>query len=139
MDKLSPARRSWNMQRIRGKDTKPELTVRRTAHALGYRYRVHSAKLPGKPDLVFASRRKVIFVHGCFWHQHTDLDCPIVRVPKSALQYWKPKLMRNAERDAEHLAKLETDGWKILVVWECQVKDEEKLKAELQSFLESSV
>src|SRR5690348_9794391 len=98
-DKLSPARRSANMSKIRSKDSEPELVVRRLAFKLGYRFRLHGAKLPGKPDLVFAGRKKVIFVHGCFWHQHEG--CREGRVPESNTAYWAPKLQRNIQRDAE--------------------------------------
>ena len=123
------------MQRIRSKDTKPELVVRRTVFEMGYRYRIHSTKLPGRPDLSITSRKKAIFVHGCFWHQHPDSRCPIVRVPKSALDYWKPKLIRNVERDIEHLDWFRLNGWSVLTIWECQVKDEEKLCTEIKMFL----
>src|SRR5687768_16524426 len=98
MDKLSQAERSENMRRIRSRNMKPELIVRSVAHRLGYRFRLHRKDLPGKPDLVFVSRRKVIFVHGCFWHQHAG--CIDSRLPKTNAAYWHPKLMRNVERDA---------------------------------------
>src|SRR5262245_61421886 len=101
MDKLTPKRRSENMRRIRSRDMEPELIVRRLVHGMGYRYRLHVKKFPGSPDIVFSRLRKVIFVHGCFWHQHEDPRCKISRMPKSNLDYWKPKLERNHARDIE--------------------------------------
>jgi len=120
------------MQAVRGKDTGPEWTVRRLLHVLGYRYRLHRKDLPGKPDLVFPSRKKTIFVHGCFWHAH---GCRYGQPPKSRLDYWLPKLERNKERDAEQVAQLETLGWKVLTVWQCETKDTETLTAKLTAFL----
>jgi DNA mismatch endonuclease (patch repair protein) len=131
-DKLTPERRSANMARIRAKDTKPEMIVRRMVHALGARYRLHRKELPGKPDLVFGPRRKVIFVHGCFWHQHS---CRAGRIPSSRRDYWEPKLKRNSERDAEACAALEAAGWQVLVIWECSIKDKEALEQRLRGFL----
>jgi DNA mismatch endonuclease (patch repair protein) len=136
MDTISPERRSENMRRIRGKDTKPELIVRRTLFAMGYRYRLHGAKLPGKPDLVFAKQRKVIFVHGCFWHNHSNVRCKIARFPKSNSDYWADKLRRNVERDATRRAELRRSGWKTLVVWECQTKSIERQLSRIRRFLE---
>ena len=121
MDKLSPERRSANMARIRSQNTSPELTLRKLIHGLGYRFRLHRNDLPGKPDLVFPSRKKVIFVHGCFWHQHSE--CRDGRVPGSRLEYWGPKLRRNQERDALAQSSLKVQGWRCLVVWECELKD----------------
>lgn len=123
------------MRSIRSKDMKPEMAVRRLAHRMGYRFRLHRKDLPGKPDLVFPSRRAVIFVHGCFWHQHPDLDCKDARPPKSNVDYWQPKLARNRARDAESITALETQGWRVLVVWECQTKDETVLRQTLLAFL----
>ncbi|WP_285249141.1 very short patch repair endonuclease [Pseudarthrobacter sp. efr-133-R2A-89] len=138
-DKLSPERRSWNMSRIRGKDTKPELLVRRLLHAKGYRYRLHGTsrgtKLPGNPDLVFAGRHKVIFVHGCFWHFH---DCRVGQhAPKANADFWEAKRTRTRERDADQLRRLESDGWKVLTVWECEMKDRSALEAHLLQFLDA--
>ena len=110
------------MSGIRSKGMKPEMTVRHQLHSMGYRYRLHRRDLPGKPDLVFPVRRKVIFVHGCFWHQHADLACRIVRQPKSNQEYWLPKLERNVARDAENFVLLRELGWKVLVIWECEVR-----------------
>lgn len=99
---------------------------------MGYRYRLHRRDLPGKPDLVFSSRKKVIFVHGCFWHSH---KCEKAHKPKSNLDYWVPKLDRNKERDAESVAELEMQGWRVFIVWECETLDQETLKQKLLSFL----
>lgn len=113
--------RSENMRRIRSGDTGPELALRRALHGLGYRYRVRPKGLPGRPDIVFPARRKAVFVHGCFWHRHEG--CPRARVPKTNSSYWGPKLAGNAARDAEHLAQLRQEGWEVLVVWECELRD----------------
>lgn len=110
------------------------MEVRKLVFSLGYRYRLHLKDLPGTPDIVFRNRRKVIFVHGCFWHRHTN--CRLARMPKSKLEFWKPKLERNRERDIENMKKLEDLGWSILVVWECQIKHEEDLREKLKNFLE---
>jgi DNA mismatch endonuclease, patch repair protein len=128
--------RSENMRRIRSKGTKPEMLVRRLVHGMGYRYRLHRPDLPGKPDLVFALRGKVIFVHGCFWHKHGDPRCPDRREPQSNQDYWKPKLARNRQRDAEHVAALEAAGWSVLTVWECETRDLARLAASFREFLE---
>lgn len=135
MDRLDPASRSENMRRIRGKDTAPELQLRRLVHSMGYRYRLHDKRLPGTPDLVFRSRRKVIFVHGCFWHLHTK--CKQARIPSTRLDYWVPKLTRNAERDREHTRRLGKLGWQVLVIWECQLRDADKLSQRVRRFLDS--
>lgn len=127
--------RSENMRRIKSKGMKPEMLVRRLVHGMGYRYRLHSPALPGKPDLVFASRRKVIFVHGCFWHRHSDPSCPDRREPRSNRDYWRPKLERNRQRDAGHIAALEAAGWSVLVVWECKTRDAAKLAVAVRRFL----
>ncbi|MGO9622442.1 MAG: very short patch repair endonuclease [Desulfobaccales bacterium] len=134
-DKLSRERRSANMRAVQGKNTAPEMFVRRMVHGMGYRYRLHGRDLPGSPDLVFRSRRKAIFVHGCFWHQHKG--CPRANAPKSNIDFWRTKLDRNAARDAEQKAALQVQGWRVLVIWECQTKDETALKNLLKSFLES--
>ena len=131
--------RSANMRAIRSKDMKPEMAVRKLLHRLGYRYRLHRHDLPGRPDLVFSSRRKVIFVHGCFWHQHRKKDCKLVRKPKSNTDYWLPKLERNVKRDRKHRKSLKKEGWDVLVIWECEVKKGERLGRQLQKFLERHV
>ena len=125
------------MRAIRSKDTEPELTVRRTAHRMGYRYRLHVKTLPGKPDLVFPVRRKVIFVHGCFGHQHPAGKCTDARSPRSNIGYWKPKLARNVERDREHISMLKADGWRALVVWDSETRDAPRLAARMRRFLGS--
>lgn len=134
MDKISSERRSANMRAIRSKDTTPELIVRQMAYRMGYRYRLHVKTLPGKPDLVFSSRRKVIFVHGCFWHQHPAAKCADARPPRSNLGYWQPKLDRNVARDAEHAITLKADGWRSLVIWDCETKHLRQLAAMLRRF-----
>ena len=135
-DTLSPTQRSERMSRIKGRDTGPEWRVRRLVHGMGYRYRLHRKDLPGKPDLVFPSPHKVIFVHGCFWHRHPDPACKLARLPKSRLDFWRPKLEANCKRDEKNLKMLSDLGWKALVVWECQLADTKKLSEEIVSFLE---
>jgi DNA mismatch endonuclease (patch repair protein) len=132
-DKISAERRSANMRRIRSKDTSPEIALRSLIHRLGYRFRLHHKDLPGKPDLVFPSRRKVVFVHGCFWHQHPE--CREGKVPGSRLEYWGPKLQRNRERDAEAQASLKGQGWHCLVVWECEMKHPAAVTKRVKQFL----
>ena len=127
--------RSAIMSKIRSKDTKPEMVVRRLVHGMGYRYRLHRKDLPGKPDLVFPKRKKIIFVHGCFWHRH---NCKAgLKQPKSNLEYWLPKLERNAIRDKEHQKQLINMGWKILVIWECKLQDKKCISEMVKSFLDS--
>lgn len=135
MDSLSPSERSERMSRVRSVDTKPELRVRRLVHALGYRYRLHRSDLPGKPDLVFPARRKVILVHGCFWHAHPDPTCKLARAPKSRLEFWGPKLARNRARDIEVEARLTESGWNVLTLWECELRDGEAVAARVRDFL----
>lgn len=154
MDHLTPAERSAQMARIRGTNTKPELLVRQLAHRAGYRFRLHGqvsaaalaaarrrapelvfrgGKLPGRPDLVFASRRKVVFVNGCFWHQH---DCPVGRhAPGTNVEFWEEKRRRNVERDVRSHAALESIGWEVLDLWECQLKDPAVVLGQLDAFL----
>ena len=135
MDHLSPADRSKNMAAIKAHSTAPELAVRHLAHILGYRFRLRRRDLPGKPDLVFPSRRAVIFVHGCFWHQHSSVRCK-ARLPKSNLEYWEPKLSRNLQRDKKNQRALRRLGWRVLIVWECHVGDQAALSRRLVRFLE---
>lgn len=127
--------RSAQMSRIRGRDTKPEMRVRRALHAAGLRYRLHAKDLPGKPDLVFRSRRIALFVHGCFWHQHPDPNCKLSRMPKSKLDFWLPKLQGNRLRDEKNRSALEAEGWTVVEVWECEIKPDhlERLIARLQT------
>lgn len=122
------------MKAIKGRDTSPEMTVRRLVHGMGYRYRLHRKDLPGKPDMVFPRRKAVVFVHGCFWHAH---DCRRGgRIPKSNVDYWAKKISRNVARDADAVARLEADGWRVMAVWECEVKDTSILRERLRSFLD---
>lgn len=124
------------MRRIRSEDMRPELAVRSLVHRMGHRFRLHRRDLPGKPDLVFVAQRKVIFVHGCFWHSHAD--CKYAHVPKSNPDYWGPKLKRNRERDAKSIAALKGDGWKTLVIWECETRRENTLKKRVKAFLSTN-
>jgi|SRR6185436_720652 len=132
-DVLTRAQRSFNMSRIRSKNTSPEMFVRRLVHGLGFRYRLHGAKLPGRPDLVFASKRRVIFVHGCYWHMH---DCPYGRVkPKTNAEFWETKRMSNVERDRRNARALAREGWRVLVIWECRIRRPEGLAKRVLRFL----
>lgn len=138
MDTLTKIERSLRMSLVRSKDTKPEMLARRLVHSMGYRYRLHDRRLPGCPDMVFASRRKVIFVHGCFWHQH---KCAMGdRMPKSRLGFWRAKLEGNKTRDARNLQSLRRLGWRAMVVWECQIHPRrlDKLAARIARFLGGS-
>lgn len=128
--------RSALMGRVPGKNTKPELVVRREVHALGYRFRLHRNDLPGTPDLVFPRLRKVLFVHGCFWHRHEG--CSRTTTPKTRAAYWQEKFERNVQRDRRNVAMLEALGWKVLVIWECETFDRSVLVESLSSFLASS-
>lgn len=119
IDPLTPDQRRFAMSRVRGKDTRPEMILRRALHAQGLRYRLHGSKLPGRPDLVFAGRRAVIFVHGCFWHGH---DCPLFRLPATRTDFWAEKIARNQARDVDAGARLLADGWRVLTVWECSMR-----------------
>ncbi len=129
------AARSAQMSRVRGRDTKLEMRVRRALHAAGLRYRLHARDLPGKPDLVFRGRRIALFVHGCFWHQHPDPNCKLSRMPKSKLDFWRPKLEGNRLRDEKTRSALEARGWTVVEVWECETKPEhlQRLVAALQT------
>ncbi len=133
MDNLSPERRSANMQAVKGRNTGPELIVRRLSHSLGYRFRLHASKLPGTPDLVFSGRQKVIFVHGCFWHRHRCKHGS--QVPKTNKAFWKRKIAGNVKRDAENLRRLRADGWHWMIVWECETKVPGRLSARIRRFL----
>lgn len=132
MDTRSPEQRRRIMQSVGTANTGPEWVVRRLLHASGYRYRLHSKALPGKPDIVFGTRRKAIFVHGCFWHGH---GCAKGRAPKSRLDYWGPKLEANKARDSRNEADLRGLGWEILTIWQCETKDEQTLLQRLRNFL----
>lgn len=133
MDTLTVAQRSERMSRIRGKDTKPEMLVRRALHRLGYRYRLHRRDLPGAPDIVFPSRKKVIFVHSCFWHGH--VGCSVANVPKSRRAYWRDKFASNKKRDGSNVRQLRRAGWDVLVIWECDTKAPERMAVKAVTFL----
>lgn len=134
-DVLTPEQRRRNMAAIKGKNTKPEMVVRRLVHSLGYRYRLHRKDLPGKPDLVFSSRCKIIEVYGCYWHMH---DCSYGRVvPKTNARFWQTKRLSNVTRDERNSEELAKQGWQVLVIWECEVKNTDKLRERITQFLDS--
>jgi len=135
MDTLSKEKRSWNMSRIKGKNTKPEMIVRSMLHRLGFRFRLHRKDLPGKPDIVLPKYRTVFFVHGCFWHRHEG--CKYTYLPKSRIEFWEKKFRQNVARDQEALKKLGAKGWRVLIVWECQTKNRKELDEKLETFLKS--
>jgi DNA mismatch endonuclease, patch repair protein len=135
MDYRTAEARSALMARIRSKNTKPELLVRSIVHRMGYRFRLHYSGLPGKPDLAFPSTRKAIFVHGCFWHSH---GCRTGQPPKSRLEFWGPKLNANKARDRRDQEDLATQGWRVLVVWQCEVRDRDVVATKLGQFLGGS-
>lgn len=129
----TPEFRRHVMQQVKSANTGPEMIVRRLLHSMGYRYRLHGKNLPGKPDLVFAGRKKVVFIHGCFWHGH---DCKRgARIPITRQDYWLAKVGRNRERDARTVSRLEQAGWDVMTVWECELKDREALASRLTQFL----
>lgn len=135
MDSVTPARRSEIMGRVRSRDTKPEMKVRQLIHSMGYRYRLHAKDLPGKPDIVFRKRKKVVFVHGCFWHRHSE--CVLARIPKSRTVFWTKKLEANRQRDKRNADELQEMGWNILTIWECELHETEKLKSKIKEFLDA--
>lgn len=135
MDTLTRDQRSELMARVRARNTKPELAVRKLLFSMGYRYRLHVKSLPGKPDIVFPSRRKIVFVHGCFWHRHAN--CSLSRMPKSRKTFWLGKLEGNRLRDVRVSAALRRDGWSVATVWECQLSKLDKLAARLRRFMEA--
>lgn len=122
-DRISKERRSWNMSRIKGKNTKPEILLRSLLHRAGYRFRLHLPHLPGKPDLVLPKYKTVIFVHGCFWHRHKG--CYSVYTPKTRIEFWQDKFNATMERDNRKQAELEKEGWRVIIVWECELKSSE--------------
>ncbi|MGH8601452.1 MAG: very short patch repair endonuclease [Gammaproteobacteria bacterium] len=134
MDRLSVERRSWLMSRVKGKNTVPEMVVRRLVFGMGYRYRLHPKNLPGRPDLVFWGRKKVIFVNGCFWHGHDG--CRYGRLPRTHVEYWQEKIERNKKRDAGNIASLESDGWQVLTVWQCELACIERLTSRVREFVQ---
>lgn len=132
-DMFAPEKRSEIMKKVRGKDTELEMKVRRLVHGMGYRYRLHVGKLPGRPDLVFPALRKVVFIHGCFWHRHS---CRAGNsTPTSRANYWLRKFERNQKRDAGNIKDLKRTGWRVLVIWECMTKDPKKLRTKLMRYL----
>lgn len=132
-DHVDPAKRSLIMAAVHSKNTRPEIVVRKIVHRLGYRYRLHSGKLPGHPDLVFPGRRKVVFVHGCFWHRHPG--CRYASSPKTRVDFWQSKFVANVVRDERTRLELESLGWKVLTVWQCELKQPESLAGRLDEFL----
>jgi DNA mismatch endonuclease (patch repair protein) len=132
-DRIDPARRSRLMKKVATRNTGPELQLRSLLHRLGYRFRLHRKDLPGTPDIVFPARHAVIFVHGCFWHAH---GCSKGQLPKSRLEYWGPKLCTNVERDKRNIEMLVAAGWRVAVVWQCDLRDQRSLVARLHQFLE---
>ncbi|MCZ6652752.1 MAG: DNA mismatch endonuclease Vsr [Planctomycetota bacterium] len=136
MDVHTPEKRSFNMSRIRSRDSRPEVLLRKLVHSLGFRFRLHRRDLPGTPDLVLPRQGRIIFVHGCFWHMH---HCRYGRVkPATRAEFWETKRQGNVTRDRRQIRKLRRLGWRVLVVWECQTRDLEKLRAKLRRFLELS-
>ena len=133
IDTVSSAKRSHIMSLVKGKNTRPEMTVRRVLHAAGFRYRLHDNSLPGKPDIVFAKKQKVIFVHGCFWHRH--VGCHLCRMPKTNQLFWSEKFEANVIRDSLNNDLLTASGWSVLIVWECEISDLEHLEKRLRDFL----
>jgi DNA mismatch endonuclease, patch repair protein len=134
-DTLSPRERSERMALVRRRDTGPERLVRSMLHKMGYRFRLETPRLPGKPDVIFASRRKVVFIHGCFWHRHDDPTCKLARLPKSRLEFWLPKLESNRERDERTRNELQRSGWNVGTVWECQLANLGAVQEKLRRFL----
>ncbi len=135
MDNLSPEERSEIMGRVPSKGSRPELFVGSIVFSLGYRYRLHARDLPGKPDLVFRKRHKLIFVHGCFWHRHAS--CHLARLPKSRVDFWLSKLEGNKKRDEKTRRALVKHGWHVLTIWECQLDSDERLKDRIKRFLDA--
>ncbi|WP_159012406.1 very short patch repair endonuclease [Bradyrhizobium sp. S69] len=133
MDRVSPLKRSQNMAQIKGRNTRPELVVRKALHSLGVGYRLHVRTLPGKPDIVMSGRRKVIEVRGCFWHRHPY--CEFAYIPKSNQLFWKTKFRGNVRRDRKNLSALQNGGWDVLVIWECETNDISVLRYRLESFI----
>ena len=135
MDVFSKGKRSQIMSRISGKNTKPEIIVRSLLHRMGYRFRLHDKNMPGKPDIILPKHKKVIFVHGCFWHGHKD--CPRSKRPSTNVEFWNKKIDGNIERDNKNIKSLENLGWKTLILWTCEIKNQDILKHKLKSFLDT--
>lgn len=136
VDTLTAKERSDRMSLVRSKNTKPELRVRSIVHRAGYRFRLHRRDLPGSPDLVFPSRRKVIFVHGCFWHAHPNPNCKRARVPKTRVEFWSDKFAKNRARDVRSVEQLNALGWKALTLWECELTSDEAIEMRVREFLD---
>jgi DNA mismatch endonuclease (patch repair protein) len=136
VDRVSKEKRSEIMRAVKNKDTTPEMTVRRLIFSMGYRYRLHPRELPGRPDMVFPKYRLALFVHGCFWHRHEG--CPKTSTPKTDVKTWKAKFKRNVERDQSNLTELKELGWRTAVIWECETKTEQVLKAKLRSIFRAT-
>lgn len=136
MDTLTTSERSALMGRVRSKNTRPEIAVRRLLHHLGYRFRLHRVDLPGRPDIVLPGRRIAVFVHGCFWHRHPR--CALTRTPKSRVAFWKRKFADNTRRDRAVRRALQRDGWRVIVIWECQVADVTRLTSRVRRFVEQT-
>ena len=141
VDPLTTEQRQLNMSRVRAKDTKPEMLIRRALHAKGFRYRLHVSKLPGRPDMVFASSRAIIFVHGCFWHGH---HCPLFRLPATRMEFWAEKISKNRSRDDAAQSALRNSGWRVLTIWECAVRGPARrsvpdVVADAQAFILSDI
>ena len=136
MDTLTPERRSWNMSRIRGRDTRPERLVRSLLHRMGYRFRLYRKDLPGRPDIVLPRYRTVVMVHGCYWHRHPA--CHLAYTPKSNREFWEKKFARNVCRDSLQYEELRAMGWRVIVVWECETKNLQALSGRLLQNLDSS-
>lgn len=135
VDRLNKQHRSWNMSRIKGKDTAPEMLVRRTLHAMGYRFRLHCRSLPGRPDIVLPKHRVALFVHGCFWHRH---GCKFSYTPKSRVAFWQTKFNQNVERDRKVFRALKSLGWKVVTIWECETKSQSQVEKDIQKLLPAS-
>ena len=132
-DSLSKDKRSWNMSRIKGKDTKPELIVRSLLHKMGYRFRLHKKDLPGKPDIVLPKYKTVIFVHGCYWHRHKG--CKYTYNPKTRVDFWQKKFKNNILRDKKNKIDLKKAGWKVFIIWECETSDPATMMSKIQKFM----
>ncbi|MBT4339527.1 MAG: DNA mismatch endonuclease Vsr [Bacteroidetes bacterium] len=133
MDKLTKEKRSWNMSKIRSGNTKPELLVRSLLHRMGYRFRLHQKDLPGKPDVVLAKHKAVIFIHGCFWHHHKG--CKYAYIPKTRKEFWEAKFKSNIERDKKVNKLLKEKNWRILIIWECEISNIELTRKKLKDYL----
>lgn len=133
IDRVSPKKRSWMMGRVKNKNTAPEIKLRKLIFSMGFRYRLHCKDLPGRPDIVFLGRKKVIFVHGCFWHGHPN--CKASKLPETRKEFWNTKINSNQERDRKNIKDLENLGWKVLVIWQCELNDILNITQKIRSFL----